>query len=132
MKPGVEEEADRGSVGSSVLRLVFPPSQGDAVAVAAPRWLNTLSAASVPFIPVSPPNSVFKAEFLTVQCLFSVPVARAAVNRLFFLEATVFVWFCFSRFVLSASGAVSAARATGTRASCQSSSAAGKCHGNRD
>lgn len=30
-----------------------PVSAGDAVAVAAPRCLHTLSAASVPFIPVS-------------------------------------------------------------------------------
>jgi len=45
-------------VGLSVLcsyslQVGLPSSQGDMVAVAAPRWLSTLSAASVPFIPVS-------------------------------------------------------------------------------
>lgn len=38
---------------SRSLQVGLPSSQGDAVAVAATRSLNTLSAASVPFIPVS-------------------------------------------------------------------------------
>lgn len=38
---------------SYTLQVGLPSSQGDVVAVAAPHWLNTLSTASVPFIPVS-------------------------------------------------------------------------------
>lgn len=42
---------------------------------------------------LNPPNNVFKAVFFTVWCLFSVPVARAAVNRL--LESCCFPCFFF-------------------------------------
>lgn len=57
-----EGEADGGAVIGvcwlscpllSFSRLVSPSSPGNVVAVAAPRRLHTLSAASVPFIPVS-------------------------------------------------------------------------------
>lgn len=56
------------------------------------------------------PNNVFKAVFFTVWCLFSVPVARAAVNRLLESCCFVFVFFlifiCVSQFVSSAPGAI--------------------------
>lgn len=90
---GVEGESDRGGVnarvGSPVLHLYspqvgLPSSQGDAVAVAAPRWLrgSLLSFYSRQPANPAPPNNVFKAVFFTVWCLFSVPVVCAAVSRL--------------------------------------------------
>lgn len=93
-------------------------SQGDAVAVAAPVWLSALTAASVPFIPVSP------AESLPVTCptrcflLFGVccPSPWLVLLWIGVLKSCFFFFVCLVffvlpgvcvQFVLSASGATS-------------------------
>lgn len=52
----------------SLYRLMSLTSQGDAVAVAAPVWLNALTAASVPFIPVSPAESLRNVSHAVFFC----------------------------------------------------------------
>lgn len=83
---------------------------------------------------LTPPNNVFKAVFFTVWCLFSVPVAHAAVNRL--LESCCFfkIFLSFG-FVWSSAGAILRwVSVTGRCAYCQLSSVCGrrwdKCHSN--
>lgn len=49
-----------------LLLVSLPPSLGDAVAVAAPRWFNMLSVASVPFIPVSSTDSLLPIMYSTL------------------------------------------------------------------
>lgn len=96
----------------SLYRLISPTSQGDAVAVAAPVWLNALAAASVPFIPISPAQS-FPTAFST-RCfwLFGVcsPSPWLVLLWIGVLRSCFFCLFVCFELVLSASGAISPAQ----------------------
>lgn len=100
----VEEGTDRGSVGFSVFRVVSPSSQGECGC----RGSTTLpqhAQCSLCFVyscqptesllPIMYSRQCCCFGFFTVQCLFSVPVARAAVNRLLW-KAAVFHIIVFS------------------------------------